>query len=62
MKILNDDAEIEEVEGEEGIYAQCSVCENPIYEHMEENKGLFDDTGMCGACATGESATYIDEL
>ena len=29
---------------------------------MEENKRIFDETDMCGACATGESATYIDEL
>ena len=47
---------------ETGIYADCGTCGQPIYEHMEENKHLFDETGMCGACATGESAVYIDEL
>ena len=54
--------EVIEVKGESGIYALCGSCENPIYQHMDENKGLWDDTHMCGACATGESATYIDEL
>ena len=45
-----------------GIYGRCETCNQPIYEHMEENKKIFDDTGMCGSCATGESAVYIDEL
>ena len=47
---------------EEGIYGRCITCNNPIYDHMEKNKKLFDETEMCGACVTGESATYIDEL
>ncbi len=47
---------------EEGIYARCSVCNQPIWDFMKENKEIFDETDMCGACATGESATYIDEL
>ena len=47
---------------EEGVYARCSTCEQPIYEHMEENKKIYDVTDMCGACATGEAETYINEL
>ena len=47
---------------EEGIYARCISCDNPIYEHMENNKKYFDDFDMCGACTTGESAEYIDDL
>ena len=45
-----------------GIYGKCQVCGNAIYEHMKENKELYDDFQMCGACVTGESAVYIDEL
>ena len=62
MKKVNEFDEIIEVKGELGIYAKCSTCDNPIYTHMKDNMALFDDTHMCGACATGESATYIDEL
>lgn len=47
---------------EEGIYARCETCGQPIWEFMEKNKKIYDDTEMCGACATGESAVYIDEL
>ena len=47
---------------EEGIYGRCIVCGQPIYDFMENNKEIFDETEMCGACATGEAATYIDEL
>ena len=46
----------------DGIYAKCSSCGQPIFDHMEENKAIFDDTDLCGACATGEAATYVDEL
>ena len=46
----------------DGVYAECSVCGNPIYEQMEKNKEYFDGFKMCGACTTGESAEYIDEL
>ena len=49
-------------ENEFGIYGKCESCGCPIYEHMEENKKIFDATGMCGACTTGESAVYLDEL
>lgn len=45
-----------------GIYGECDTCGQPIYEHMEENKEFLDEFGMCGACVTGESAAYIDEL
>jgi formylmethanofuran dehydrogenase subunit E len=48
--------------GEEGVHGKCDSCGNPIYEHMTENKAIFDDTGLCGVCATGESAVYFDEL
>ena len=47
---------------EDGIYAKCSVCGNPIYDYMEKNKEYYKDFGMCGVCVTGESAEYIDEL
>lgn len=47
---------------EDGVYGKCETCEQPIWEHMEENKKIFDETGMCGACATGESAVYTNEL
>lgn len=46
----------------EGIYGKCEACHAPIYDYMEDNKKIFDDTEMCGACATGEAATYTDEL
>lgn len=49
-------------EQKDGVYAKCETCQNPIYEHMKDNKAIYDDTEMCGACATGESATYIDEI
>lgn len=52
----------EKKEKEEGIYARCSTCGQPIWDFMEENKKIFDETDMCGACATGEASTYIDEL
>jgi len=45
-----------------GVYAECTSCGQPVYDHMEENKDIFDLTGLCGVCATGESAVYIDEL
>ena len=47
---------------QQGVYAKCSVCGQPIYEHMEKNKEYFDEFDMCGACVTGESAQYVDEL
>ena len=47
---------------ENGIYARCIVCNNPIYDFMKNNKEIFDETEMCGACATGEADTYIEEL
>lgn len=47
---------------DKGIYGRCSVCDNPIYEYMDRNKEYLDEFDMCGACATGESAEYIDEL
>lgn len=52
----------EKTKKEEGVYAYCEVCGQPIWEHMEKNKEIYDETGMCGACCTGESATYINEL
>lgn len=50
------------VKKEFGIYGRCETCGQPIYDHMEENKKLYDEFKMCGSCITGESATYIDEL
>ena len=47
---------------EKGIYARCSSCDNPIYEYMEENKKIFDESDLCGACCMGEAAVYMDEL
>lgn len=47
---------------ESGIYAYCESCENPIYEHMDDNKKIFDETKMCGACCFGEVDIYTDEL
>lgn len=45
-----------------GIYARCSSCGQPIWDHMEKNKKYFDEFDMCGVCVTGESKEYIDEL
>ena len=47
---------------EGGVYATCDACGNQIFEHMEQNKEIFDATGLCGVCATGETDTYFSEL
>jgi RNA polymerase-binding transcription factor DksA len=46
----------------EGVYGICQTCDNPVYGYMTENRQIFDLTGLCGVCATGESAAYFDEL
>jgi len=50
------------MEEETGIHGKCDSCGQPIYTFMENNIEIYNETGMCGACATGEAATYIDEL
>lgn len=47
---------------EGGVYATCDACGNQIFEHMEQNKEIFDATGFCGVCATGETDVYFSEL
>jgi len=47
--------------GESGLVGRCD-CGNAVYQHMEENVAIFEVTGLCGVCATGEADCYFDEL
>jgi Zn finger protein HypA/HybF involved in hydrogenase expression len=45
-----------------GVHGECDSCDQPVYAHMKQNIEIYDVTGLCGVCATGEAATYFDEL